>query len=97
MTYTEEPPSPKVSYFDVVVGLAWSKDPESYADNDVASDRVYHAGQVKRDDPDEKGYPGPLGWGLGVRPTSPRKKVYGEKTSTMSWMRLINKRRYYRS
>jgi hypothetical protein len=30
-----------------------SNDPESYA------------GQVKDDDPDEKGYPGPPGWGLG--------------------------------
>ena len=37
--------------------------------------RASHARQVKGDDPDEKGYPGPPGWGLGVRPTtSPCKK-----------------------
>jgi len=28
------------------------------------------------DDPDKKGCPGPPGWGLGVRLTSPRKKIY---------------------
>jgi hypothetical protein len=48
-----------------VVGLAWSNDPESYASGSVATGRVSHAGQVKGDDPDEKGYPGPPGWGLG--------------------------------
>jgi hypothetical protein len=52
-------------YFDVVVGFAWSNDPESYADGSVATGRVPHAGQVKGDDPDEQGYPGPPGWGLG--------------------------------
>ena len=39
-----------------------------------ATGRASHARQVKGDDPDEKGYPGPPGWGLGVRLTSPRKK-----------------------
>ena len=40
-----------------------------------ANGRAFHARQVKGDDPDEKGYPGPLGWRLGVRlTTSPRKK-----------------------
>jgi hypothetical protein len=35
-----------------------------------------HARQVKGDDPDKKGYPGPPGWGLGVRLTTPpRKKI----------------------
>ena len=34
------------------------------------------AGQVVGDGPDERGYPGPTGWGLGVRlSTSPRKKL----------------------
>jgi hypothetical protein len=51
-------------YFDVVVGLAWSYDPEGYAGGRVAAGRVSHAGQVKGDDPDKMGYPGPLGWGL---------------------------------
>jgi len=37
--------------------------------------RASHARQVKGDDPDEKGYPGPPGWGLGMRlTTSPCKK-----------------------
>jgi hypothetical protein len=34
-------------YFDVVVGLAWSYDTESYAGGSVAAGRVSHAGQVK--------------------------------------------------
>jgi hypothetical protein len=33
--------------------------------------RASHARQVKGDDPDKKGYPGPPGWGLGVRLTTP--------------------------
>ena len=40
-----------------------------------AAGRASHARQVKGDDPDKKGYPGPPGWGLGVRlTTSPHKK-----------------------
>jgi hypothetical protein len=53
-------------YFDVAVGLAWSYDPESYGGGSVAAGRISHAGQVKGDEPDKKGYPGPPGWGLGV-------------------------------
>ena len=35
------------------------------------------AGQVEGDDPDERGYPGPPGWGLGVTLTTlPCKKNY---------------------
>jgi hypothetical protein len=33
--------------------------------------RASHARQVKGDDPDEKQYPGPPGWGLGVGLTTP--------------------------
>jgi len=41
-----------------------------------AAGRASHARQVKGDDPDKKGYPGPPGWGLGVRlTTSPQKKI----------------------
>jgi hypothetical protein len=32
----------------------------------IATGRVTQAGQVKGDDPDKKGHPGPPGWGLGV-------------------------------
>jgi hypothetical protein len=39
-------------YFDVVVGLARSNYPESYAGGSVATGRVSLAGQVKGDDPD---------------------------------------------
>jgi hypothetical protein len=42
----------------------------------LATGRVTIAGQVEGDVPDERGYPGPPGWGLGVRlTTSPRKKT----------------------
>jgi len=39
-----------------------------------ATGRASHARQVKGDDPDKKGYPGPPGWGLGVRLTTPQCK-----------------------
>jgi hypothetical protein len=49
-------------------------DPESYAGGSVVTGRVSHDWQVKGYDPDEKGYPGPPRWGLGVElTTSPRK------------------------
>jgi hypothetical protein len=39
-------------YFEVVMGLLWSNDPESYAGGRIATGRVSLAGQVKGDDPD---------------------------------------------
>jgi hypothetical protein len=39
-----------------------------------ATGSASHARQVKGDDPDEKGYHGPPGWGLGVRLTTPPRK-----------------------
>jgi len=77
-----------------VVGLAWSNDPESYAGGSVATGRASHARQVKGDDPDKKGYPGPPGWGLGVGLTTPsHKKCFVEKllkfeTGQQFWKRL---------
>ena len=47
--------------FDVVMGLVWSEDPESYAGGSVATGKVSHAEQVLDDDQDEKRYPGPPG------------------------------------
>jgi hypothetical protein len=52
-------------YFDVVVGFAWSCDPEIYAGGSVAAVKFSHAGQVKGDDPDKTGYPDILGWAWG--------------------------------
>jgi len=41
----------------------------------LATVRATLAGQVEGDGPDKMGYPGPPGWGLGVRlTTSPCKK-----------------------
>jgi len=45
-----------------VVGVAKSYEPESYAGGSLAAGRVSHARQVKGDDPEKKGYPGPPGW-----------------------------------
>jgi len=42
-----------------------------------ATGRASHARQVKGDDPDKKGYPGPPDWGFGVGLTTPPiKKTY---------------------
>jgi len=61
----------KCNYFDVVVGLVWSNDPESYAGGSAATGRGSHATQVKSDDPHNRVYPGPPRWGLGVGLTTP--------------------------
>jgi hypothetical protein len=39
-----------------------------------ATARASHARQVKGDDPDKKGHPGPPGWGFGVGLTTPHSK-----------------------
>ena len=69
-------PHRRYSYFDVVVGLAWSNDPESYAGSSDATRMASCARQVIGDDPDKKGYPGPPCWGLGVRLTVSHCKTY---------------------
>jgi hypothetical protein len=46
-------------YFAIVLGLAWSNDPESNDSSNVAAGRASNAGQVKGDDPDKKVYLGP--------------------------------------
>jgi hypothetical protein len=37
-----------------VVGLAYSRDSETYAGGSIATGKVSHAGQVKGEEPDEK-------------------------------------------
>jgi hypothetical protein len=61
-------------HFEVVVGLAWSNDPESYTGGSIATGRVSQAGQVKGDDPDKERYPGLPGWGLSLGLTTPPRK-----------------------
>jgi hypothetical protein len=39
-----------------------------------ATGRASHVRQVKGDNPDKKGYPGPPGWGFGVGLTTPHSK-----------------------
>jgi hypothetical protein len=41
-------------YFDVVMGLAWSYDPESCAGGSLAISRVFHSGHVKGDGPNNR-------------------------------------------
>jgi len=56
-----------------------------------ATVRASHARQVKVDDPDEKGYPGPPDWGLGVGLTTPYRKNNLFRNPTISLGRMRNK------
>jgi hypothetical protein len=55
-----------------------------------ATGRASHARQVKGDDPDKKGYPGPPGWGFGVGQTTPHSKrlIVTKVEKRKSWMNL---------
>ena len=76
-----------------MVGLAWSNDPESCAGGSEAIDMVLRARQVKGDDPDKKGYPGPPGWVLCVRLIiSPRKLMFVEKLQKLETGRKQQRR-----
>jgi hypothetical protein len=81
---SHELPPRRYPYFDVVVGLAWSNDPGSYAGGSIATGRASHARQVEVDDPGRKGYHGLPGWGLVVGlTTSPYKNYFVEKLSKL--------------
>jgi len=77
-------PRLRYPYFDAVVGLVWSNEPEIYAGVSDAPGMVSRARQVKGVDRDKKGYPGPPGWELGVRLTIlPHKTYICRKTSNI--------------
>jgi hypothetical protein len=53
-----------------------------------ATGRASHASrQVKGDDPDKKGYPGPPGWGFGMGLTTPhgKKNLLRKSSKGISW------------
>ena len=52
VTLTVAKPSRRCLHFEVVGGLEWSNDPESYAGGSVATGRASLAGKVKGDDSD---------------------------------------------
>jgi hypothetical protein len=56
-----------------------------------ATGRVSHSRQVKGDDPDKKGYPGPPGWGFGVVLTTPHSKnlLLRKSNKGKSWIDLM--------
>jgi hypothetical protein len=55
-----------------------------------ATGRASHASQVKGDEPDKKGYPGPPGWGFGVGLTTPHSKnlLLRKSNKAKSWIDL---------
>jgi hypothetical protein len=61
-----------------------------------ATRRASHARQVKGDDPDKKGYPGPPGKGFGVEPTNPHSKnlLLRKSKKGKSWMYLMMMERF---
>jgi hypothetical protein len=62
-------------YFDVVVGLLCGHMiPRAMLAVAYATGRASHAREVKGDDPDKKGYPGPPVVGFGVGLTTPHNK-----------------------
>jgi len=56
-----------------------------------ATGRASNARQVKGDDPNEKGYPGPSGWGLCVGLTTPHRNNNLFRNLTISLGRIGNK------
>jgi hypothetical protein len=47
-----------------------SNDTSSYVGESVVTGRASNARNIKGDNPDKKGYPGPPGWGVGKQLTT---------------------------
>jgi hypothetical protein len=76
-------------YLDIDLELVWSNDPDSCAGSSSATGRVSHTRQVKGDDLDKKGYPGPPGWASSMRLiTSPFKKAVFQNLMKSRRLRL---------
>jgi hypothetical protein len=60
-----------------------------------ATGRASHAGQVKGNDPDKKGYPDPPGWGFGVGLIIPHNKnlLLRKSNKGKSWLDLTMMKR----
>ena len=78
-------------YFDIVVELAWSMDPESYASSNVDTGKASRVGHIKGDDPDKKGYPSSPECGMGVSLTSPHKRLMLRTYHRLPQTGLINR------
>jgi hypothetical protein len=61
-----------------------------------ATGRASHARQIKGDDPDEKGYPGPPGWELGMELTTPHRKINfcseTQQSASEGWEKIDDER-----
>jgi len=70
-----------------VVGLAFSNDSESYAGGSLATGRACRARQIKGDNPNNKGYPGPPVWWVSVEVTTPSHRKYVLLRNSYNWRR----------
>jgi hypothetical protein len=76
---------PKVSLLWRSGGACVVMNPRAMLAVAYATGRASHARQVKGDYPDEKGYLGPPGWGLGMGLTNPhRKKIICSETQQLA-------------
>jgi hypothetical protein len=78
-------------YFDVVVGLCGHMIPRAMLAVAYAIGRASHARQVKGDDSEKKGYPGPPGWGFGVGLKTPHSKklIVTKVEKRKTWIDLM--------